>query len=136
MMKSPRKSLLLGALTLFGGGLTTGLLLAGPMRATSLLPSAQAQTMGQAGDNLVGRAVGQAAKDHIHAVPIRVLDRNKLGQLEAPQMRVDRLHGLPGLGVGGQELDGGARMAGQQTHQIGAGIAAGAEDPHPDDVIA
>ena len=48
-------------------------------------------------------------------------------QIEVAQVREDRAHGLPGLAVGGQRamrMPGGSRSA----HQLGAGVAARAED--------
>ena len=54
--------------------------------------------------------------------------RGERRQVEMAQVRKHLAHALAGLAVGGQRRDAQCRVGGDQPDQLGAGIAAGAED--------
>ena len=94
------------------------------------------QMRGQAGDDFLGRAVGQAADDDVAGVPVRLRDGHEIRQLDHAEMREHGLHRLAGMPVGGHQRDAQVRVGQDQAHEIGAGVAAGAEDADPDLVFA
>ena len=82
---------------------------------------------GQPCNNLLRGAMGQAAEDGIDLGPVGILHRDHIGQAIAAEMRIDILHRLSGLAVGGQQRDIHIRMPEQEPHGLRSRVTARAE---------
>src|SRR5260221_4622022 len=83
---------------------------------------------GQCGDDLLRGAVGQTAEDELHVGEIDGIDGDEVGQEAPGEMREDGADRLAGVTVGGKRDDLDAVVAGEEAQQLGASIAAGAEN--------
>ena len=85
----------------------------------------------QGRDHRLRRAVRQRAKYQVDRVPVGRLDLHQIGQPDRAEMREDLGERPAGLAIGGEQADLRGRMAGEQAHQLGAGVAAGPQDADP-----
>ncbi len=90
---------------------------------------------GQACNNLLRGAVGQAAKHQLNGgeIDLGMFDEGR--KVLTTQMRIDRVNRLSGLAVTGQRHHLKCRVATQQSQQLGPGIARRAEDGGRDRVL-
>jgi hypothetical protein len=86
------------------------------------------EVAGQGGDDRLGGRVRERAENEIDRIEVDLGDARQDGQREVPQVGKHVGHALPRLAVGGEGGDPHAGVRGDQAHQFGAGVAAGAED--------
>ena len=79
------------------------------------------------------RGMGQRAEDDVgpQRLPVHVLDGLKRRQPPPGEMGEDRLHRRAGVALGGQRHQFHVRARGQQAHEIGPGVARGAQHRDP-----
>ena len=79
-------------------------------------------------DHLLRRRVGQTAENNINPGKIRILDFHKTRQRQAAEAWKHLGKVAPCLAIAAQQAHRSSRMAVQQTDQLDAGIATGAQN--------